>query len=323
MGISINGINDTTGTIATLTFDDCGYCSATKAESNCCCNTSTSTNVHYDALSATSASTVLNTYARPAYDSISTTIDTKVDKCEFDTEINKINNKINKLSNAVNGNEEDNRMKGLNFDFGPVNGNVARMSIYGMAVKNRTGAWVSYDEKTGEIMDVDVLNFDGSKFLYKMPVAIKDVAVGDIVIHMNVPMFVTKISEDGKSVFAVDPVVGERKEILLTKSPFGFNFITKIVNFIGNAFGSATADNPFGNMGMLMMMSEGSNDFKDMLPLMLMANGGNIDMSNPLMMYALLGDKGNDMLPWMFLMNSNKPTATECHCGGSCGQHNN
>jgi hypothetical protein len=317
MGISIDG------TTATLTFDDCGYCSVTKAESNCCCNTSTSTNVHYDALSATSASTVSNTYARPAYDSISTTIDTKVDKSEFITEVNKINNKINKLSNAVNGNEEDNRMKGLNFDFGPVNGNVARMSIYGMAVKNRTGAWVSYDEKTGEIMDVDVLNFDGSKFLYKMPVAIKDVAVGDIVIHMNVPMFVTKISEDGKSVFAVDPVVGERKEILLTKSPFGFNFITKIVNFVGNAFGSATADNPFGNMGMLMMMSESGNDFKDMLPLILMANGGNIDMSNPLMMYALLGDKGNDMLPWMFLMNSNKPTATECHCGGSCGQHNN
>ena len=313
MGISIDG------TTATLTFDDYGY-SATKAESNCI--TSTATKLSYDDLSTTSTSTVSKTYARPTYDSISTTIDTKVDKCEFDTEINKINNKINKLSNTINGNEEDNRMKGLNFDFGPVNGNVARMSIYGMAVKNRTGAWVSYDEKTGEIMDVDVLNFDGSKFLYKMPVAIKDVAVGDIVIHMNVPMFVTKISEDGKSVFAIDPVAGERKEILLTKSPFGFNFITKIVNFVGSAFGSATADNPFGNMGMLMMMSEGGNDFKDMLPLMLMANGGNMDMSNPLMMYALLGDKGNDMLPWMFLMNSNKPAATECHCGGNCGQHN-
>lgn len=316
MSISIDG-----NTI-TLTTDGCDYgYSATKAESNCC-HTSTSTKLNYDDLSTTSTSTVSKTYARPAYDSISTTIDTKVDKCEFDTEINKINNKINKLSNAINGNEEDNRMKGLNFDFGPVNGNVARMSIYGMAVKNRTGAWVSYDEKTGEIMDVDVLNFDGSKFLYKMPVAIKDVAVGDIVIHMNVPMFVTKISEDGKSVFAIDPVAGERKEILLTKSPFGFNFITKIVNFVGSAFGSATADNPFGNMGMLMMMSEGSNDFKDMLPMMLMANGGNMDMSNPLMMYALLGDKGNDMLPWMFLMNSNKSTSTECHCGGNCGQHN-
>jgi hypothetical protein len=304
-----------------LIADDYNCYSAEKAESN----RITSSYLDYDDLSTASASAAISkTNARPIYDSISTTIDTKVDKCEFDTEISKINNKINKLIDTeINKNEEDNKMKGLNFDFGPVNGNVARMSIYGMAVKNRMGAWVSYDEKTGEIMDVDVLNFDGSKFLYKMPVAIKDVAVGDIVIHMNVPMFVTKISEDGKSVFAIDPVVGERKEILLTKSPFGFNFITKIVNFIDNAFGSATEDNPFGNMGMLMIMSESGNDFKDMLPMMLMSKGGNMDMSNPLMMYALLGDKGNDMLPWMFLMNSNKPAVTECHCGGSCGQHSN
>ena len=91
MSISIDG------TTATLTFDDYGYCSVTKTESNCCCNTSTSTNLNYDDLLATSASTVSNSYARPTHDSISTTIDTKVDKCEFDTEINKINNKIKKL----------------------------------------------------------------------------------------------------------------------------------------------------------------------------------------------------------------------------------
>ena len=209
-------------------------------------------------------------------------------------------------------------MKGFNFDFGPMNNNVVRMSVYGMAVKNKVGTWVSYDAKAGEIMDVDVFNFEGSKFMYKMPVAINDVAVGDIIVHMSVPMFVIGKAEDGKAVIAVDPVSGERKEIMLTKSPFGFNFVTKVVNCLGNAF-NADANNPFGNLGLMMMLSEDGNGVKDMLPLMLMANGGNIDMSNPLMMYALMSGDGklSDMLPFMLMMNANKPAVVhECHCGG-------
>jgi hypothetical protein len=133
-------------------------------------------------------------------------------------------------------------------------------------------------------------------------------------------MFVVGKSEDGKAVYAVDPVAGERKEIMLTKSPFGFNFVTKVVNFLGNTF-NADASNPFGNLGLMMMLSEDGNGVKDMLPLMLMANGGNIDMSNPLMMYALMSNDGKmgDMLPFMLMMNANKPAAPHV-C--NCGQHN-
>ena len=219
-------------------------------------------------------------------------------------------------------------MKGFNFDFGPVNPAVVRMSIYGLAVKNKTGTFVSYDAAHEEIMDVDVFNFDGAKFLYKMPVAIKDVAIGDVIVHMNVPMFVTGKAENGKAVYAVDPVAGERKEIMLTKSPFGFNFVTKVINFLGDSLsGGASAENPFGNLGMMMLLSEGDNDVKDMLPLMLMANGGGMDMSNPLMMYALLSDdsKMSGVLPVLFRANANKLAAPthECKCGGNCNHGNN
>lgn len=259
----------------------------------------------------------ISAIAADAGPTLSCVIDTKVDKAEFDKRLDDLTSKVENVLNKYENEKENSTMKGFNFDFGPMNNNVVRMSVYGMAVKNKVGTWVSYDAKAGEIMDVDVFNFEGSKFMYKMPVAINDVAVGDIIVHMSVPMFVIGKAEDGKAVIAVDPVSGERKEIMLTKSPFGFNFVTKVVNFLGNAF-NADANNPFGNLGLMMMLSEDGNGVKDMLPLMLMANGGNIDMSNPLMMYALMSGDGKmgDMLPFMLMMNANKPVVVhECHCG--------
>lgn len=220
-------------------------------------------------------------------------------------------------------NEENSTMKGFNFDFGPINSAVVRMSVYGLAVKNKAGSWVAYDAKNEEIMDVDVFNFDGSKFMYRMPVPINDVAVGDVVVHMSVPMFVVGKSDDGKAVYAVDPVAGERKEIMLTKSPFGFNFVTKVVNFLGNAF-NADASNPFGNLGLMAMLSEDNKDMKEVLPFMLMANGGNtngFDLSNPMVMYMVCKEGAGD-LPMMLALSGafNKPAAPHvCNCG-QCNQ---
>jgi hypothetical protein len=256
--------------------------------------------------------------------SISCVIDTKVDRAELDSKLEALSDKIKAVADKYNNidKKEISTMKGFNFDFGPMNSNVVRMSIYGLAVKNKTGSWVAYDAKNGEIMDVDVFNFDGSKFMYRMPVAINDVAVGDVIVHMSVPMFIVGKSEDGKAVYAVDPVAGERKEIMLTKSPFGFNFVTKVVNFLGNAF-NADASNPFGNLGLMMMLSEDNKGMSDMLPFMLMANGGNangFDLSNPMVMYMMCKDGTGD-LPMMLALSGafNKPAAPHV-C--NCGQHN-
>lgn len=220
--------------------------------------------------------------------------------------------------------KENSTMKGFNFDFGPVNGTSVRMSMYGFAIRNQSGTYVSYNPATEEIVDVDIFNVDcASQFFYKMPVAIKDIAIGDIIVHQNKPMFVVAITESN-SLIVVDPVAGERKDIMLTRSPFGFNFATKVVNLVGDAFGAkADADNPFGNMWMLMAMGGDSKSFKDMLPMMLFAQGGNIDPTMA-MFLAMSDGKSNDaMLPLMLAMNGGfgKNTHT-CKCGGACGCEN-
>ena len=198
----------------------------------------------------------------------------------------------------------------FNFDFGPVK-DCVHMSMYGMAIKNKAGNYVSYDPATESIVDVDILNFEGAnKFMFKMPVPIKDIKIGDIVVHNGIPCFVKNVP-DGmiKSFAVIDPYEGELKEILIPKSMFGFDYATKVVNLMEGMFGNitASAENPFGNMLPLMLMSDGAKA-DDMLPMMLMMsqNTGNTNMfSNPMMMYLLAkGDKNIDPLAIMFLMNS-------------------
>lgn len=228
-----------------------------------------------------------------------------------------------KEQNNENINKEENKTM-FNFDFGPVNDKVCRISAYGLAIKNKAGTYVSYNTKEDAIVDVDVFNFGGaSNFIYKMPVALKDVKVGDVILHLNVPMFVVDIEDGGKAISAVDPVAGERKSIMPARSPFGFDFVTKVVNFVEGAFGdAASADSPFGNMWMLMALSgdkSGVNGLKDYLPLMMLSQGGNID---PMMAMVLMGDNKdtNAILPLMFAMQNMKP-ATPCNC--KYGEHAN
>jgi hypothetical protein len=223
------------------------------------------------------------------------------------------------MNNNESVNNKENKNMKFNFDFGPVNPSTVRMSMYGLAVKNKSGAWVSFDSASGNIVDVDIFNFDGAKFLYKMPVAVKDIAVGDVVIHNGAPMFVLAVGM--KTLSVVDVINGERKEVMLARSPFGFDFATKVVNFLGNMTpASANADNPFGNMWMLMAMS-GNSKMEDMLPMALMMGG--MDMSNPMMLWALMDNRTNDPMMLAMAMGAfNKPAAPAhtCNCGSNCGE---
>ena len=230
----------------------------------------------------------------------------------------KDNIKADYVSGCDNRKEKENMdtNKIFNFDFGPVASHI-RMSPYGMAIKNADGQYVSYDKNSGNIVDVEIFNFDAHKFLYKMPVAVSAVAVGDIVIHMRKPMFVSNVNNSRISV--VDIFNGEVKDIMPTTSPFGFNFITKVVSLIDMS--GADANAPFGNMLPLLMMGEGK-DFKDILPLMMMTGGNANFAQNPMMLYALMSDGNmNDILPFMFMMGNNPfaPAPTSC----SCDHHEN
>lgn len=203
--------------------------------------------------------------------------------------------------------EKENKMKGFNFDFGKITNDSIRMSMYGMAVKNASGVWTAYDKGTGDLMDVDVFNFDGSNFLFKMPVAIKDIAVGDVVIHARKPMFVISKTEAG-DLIAIDPVAGEKKTIMPSKNMFGFNFATKVVSLFDNLMGQApTSENPFGNMWMLMLM-DGKSDLKDIMISMMLINqaSGSTNTFNPMMLMLMNDSDMKDMAIPLMLMNQAK-----------------
>lgn len=243
-------------------------------------------------------------------------IDAIKDKCAMidndyiDDRINKVLNEQNTFNNNVDNKKGNKKMKAFNFDFGPCTTDNIRMSMYGLAVKNANGTWVSYNPESKEIIDVDIFNFDGGKFLYKMPVAIKDIAPGMVIVHNRKAMFVIEVGDSGITV--VDPQAGEEKKILPTKNCFNFNFYTRVVSlfdsFMKSPENAPSAENPFGNMLPIFMMSENSGEFdmNTMLMLSMMGGQGGMDFSkNPMMMYFLMKDSKNadDLLPLMFMGN--------------------
>lgn len=255
-----------------------------------------------DDWSASTTATKANTVNSLGYDSVSSWVN--VDLSTRPT-FNDVEKMITDKINENNMKKEKEEMKGFNFDFGPCTGDQVRMSVYGLAVKNAAGTYVSYNPKSGEIVDVDVLNFDGAKFMYKIPVAIKDIAIGDIIVHNRKPMFVTALPAEGATaITCVDVCAGEQKQVIPTVNMFGFNFVTKIVSLFNTVGDNApTPDAPFGNMLPFMLMNEGTDKIDPMMMMFMM--GGKMDMNNPMMMYFMLKDnKDTDVFPLLFMMQN-------------------
>lgn len=216
----------------------------------------------------------------------------------------------NKYHNDEN-NKENEKMKFANFDFGPCTNDYVRISMYGLAVKNTAGTWVSYDVDHKKMMDVDVFSFEGGKYLFKIPVAIDDVDIGDVIIHNKMPMFVEGLAKGG-ALCVVDPIHGETKTILPLRSPFGFDFCTKIVNIFDNMMNvKPNSKNPFGNMLPLFLMNDKNTDIDPMMMFMMMGgNNGSCDMmANPMMWYMMFKDgksNANDMMAMMMLFQQQK-----------------
>ena len=212
-----------------------------------------------------------------------------------------------------NNNNNDKEKKSMktndmfNFEFGPVSDRQFRLSPYGIAVSTVDNGWVSYNAKTGEIFNVDIINFDVSKLIYKMPVAFNAIAVGDILIHGRKPVFVRAINTDG-TVSVINYADASVVNIMPVKSPFGFNFFTKVCPLVDFGTNNATSDNPFGTMLPFLMMNDNEN-FDPMMLFFLNGNGnGNNMFQNPMMMYFLMNKGENkDFLPYYFLMNGFAP----------------
>ena len=274
-------------------------------------NTTTWTN-NLNAYDIDSCAAQSNSGSYDYWDSYATVLDLETIKKDVDD----LKAKLNEYKEKK---EESKNMKGFNFDFGPC-GNDIHMSMYGLAIKNINNEWVSYDKTAKDIINVDILNIaDAGKYMYKMPVAVSDVRIGDVVVHNGVPMFVTGNNHDG-SFSVVDVRVGEAKAIIPTKNMFGFNFMTKVVNLFDNFMSTPNSNNPFGNMLPFLMMGDNKNFDPMTLMFMMGQNGFNINdmFSNPMMMYMLMKDNKNfDPMMLMFMMNQQKPKT--CKTSGYVG----
>lgn len=183
------------------------------------------------------------------------------------------------------------------YQFGPITDKSVIMSIRGLAVKNGDGEYVYYDANKDEIVSVDGMTFDNNNLIYAMPVAFTDVCLGDIVIHNKHYCYV--MDSDEAILNVLDISDGTVKDIMPTKSPFGFNFVTKVTPLIN--IGEASAENPFGNVLPFLLMKDGKMD--DMLPFFLM-NKSESFKDNPYLLYLLCGkDKDNSLLPFLMMQS--------------------
>lgn len=252
-----------------------------------------------------------------------------------DGRVNLYTNKITVTKNKKEENKNMKKNKGFNLgamfgglEFGAIKGDEFKLSAYGVAFQNKTGNWnsetdhngvstmseevmyVAYDKNKGELVNVDCMNFEGNGLLMKMPIAMSQVAQGDIIIHQNNPVVVKAVREDG-NLEVISPGSAEIKIIMPVKNMFGFNFYTKVMPLIDmNTLGAgANDDNPFGAMMPMMMMSSMMGEDNDMDPMTMMfmmnsMNGGTMDMQSMLPLMMMGGkDKDGDMMQSIMMMN--------------------
>ena len=205
----------------------------------------------------------------------------------------------------------------------------AKMSIYGPALREAISGdtWVAFDKSKEQWIDVPyeaILDIP----LFEMPVAKDSIQIGDFIYHAGIGVGWVRVidfdDEVNYFIEAEDPSNHEIIKILPTRNMFGFDFYTKlIIPFdMGSTFGGASASNPFGMLPMLMMMSDksksGSGDNSMLMAMMMMQNGTMDFTSNPMMLYALMGDKGGDnsmlMAMLMSQMMQGAPTKHTCNC---------
>lgn len=258
---------------------------------------SSSLTLSSDSISGTISSSYLNdhqiydtstntTTTWPSYNyGLSTTVQMD-DLAQLEDRINIIETKIN--SNERKESNTMNMFSALNLDFGPVASNIIRISPFGLAIKTANREWHTYDAANQKIVDVSDFSFSlgDTPILYKMPVAPTAVAVGDLILHNGVPVYVIDFenaANKAAGIIVIDTDSNERKTILPVCNVFNFNFITKVVflfNFgtgANSLFGTPSAEQPFGNIFPVMMMSEmfgkdsKSGDKTDIFTIMMMS----------------------------------------------------
>jgi hypothetical protein len=198
----------------------------------------------------------------------------------------------------------------LNVPFGKIEDDSVKVSmgINGIAlvVKDKDGAYRSYNpaDKNISVCPAELQFADFPAFV--IPVLAKDLKEGDLILRDRDLSYYAGNDADGNKI-VVDIKVGELKTLVATKSPFGFDFVAKVISPL-SGFGTPAADGaaPAFDPSMLLLMSAlGDGDIMgdddSLLPLILMSGGlgglgGAGGAANP------LGALGSNPLLLMLLM---------------------
>lgn len=186
--------------------------------------------------------------------------------------------------NKIKG-EENNMKKGIGVSFGGGFGEVKddrfKMSPFGgTAIRTENGEYLAYNKKTKDLSNIGEMIMDFGMFM-KMPVLVKQIKEGDIIIHKGNPLFVSeKVSK--REVKCIDP---EREEVVTVKPSkimMMDGFLTKILNpmsdmgLMDTDSNSGSGQGMMGGMNPMMMMMAMSNKGEEksggIMEMMMMQN---------------------------------------------------
>lgn len=207
---------------------------------------------------------------------------------------------------SCNFKKEDNSMKmNMREIFGGHVGRYSNCHIKyspkGLAFLTDNDSYVVYDVDT--LAATDVANLVMDVPTYGIPVALKDLKKGDIVVYNEVYYLVRAVTDTHIS--AIHVKRGIIENLIPKTSIFGFSFYIKIVTPMENF--KPDSSNPFNSMLPFLLFEDGddSNSMNDII-MMSMMSGGTVNSSMlPLMMMNKDGGDKNDLLMMMMLMGNN------------------
>lgn len=174
-------------------------------------------------------------------------------------------------------------MKKMNIEFGPANNQDFKMTIMGTVAVRVADGFTSYDPESKTLQDVSGFTMDMGDMFYKVPTP--EVKEGDLLKVKNNYGYVTEVTDNGVKVIMIDEEV--EKTVISKKSPFGFNFYTKVVSIFD--MNGEEESGLFGDMNPMMLMMMSNNNGGN-------TNGGGMfggDMMSNMMMMSMMGKGEN------------------------------
>ena len=234
-----------------------------------------------------------NSRRNELFDIIEEVINTSLGELTYDNNGNKIKEEKSMFDNIFE-----------KYSFGEIKDSRVAYTPFGIGFKDSAGDYVVYKEGKGNNVGKD-MNMDVP--LYKMPVAVKDVKKGDIIVNSavgnNCYLLVQDIAENG--IVVIDPMDKTVKTIVPETNLFNFAFYVKVMCPFNMESMGVDESNPFGNLMPFMFMSKDKDN--DMFKYMMLMQMCGQKEFNPMMF--MMMDKGNDdMFKYMMFMQMNNNT---------------